>query len=73
MVYEVEVERGRRDPLPWWVGYFYAADRAHCPPWDLVDEPTPREWWAQAAGILAGAEGDARETIERRNRGKGRR
>ncbi len=65
--------RGRREPIPWWVNVFYAADRCHCPPWEMVEGETPREFWMLAGQVLTGAENDAREQVERRtSRGKGR-
>ncbi len=54
------------EPLPWWVNVFYAADRCHAAPWDLIEDPTPRDFWARAGQVLAAAESDARETLERR-------
>lgn len=54
------MEAGRAAELPWWVAYFAAADRCHCPPWELIATPTPRAFWARAGAILAAAEGAAR-------------
>jgi len=70
MVYEVEVKRGRMEPVPWWVSLFYAADRLHCSPWELVEGETPRAFWHRAAVMLTGCENDAREFFDRQQRHK---
>lgn len=47
--------------MPWYLGYIRAGQYLNCPPWELVDAWTPREFWRRAALIVANAEADARE------------
>lgn len=46
--------------------YVQSADRLHCPPWELIDEPTPRHYWYKVGLIMA----DAENEIERRRANK---
>lgn len=60
---------GRIEPLPWWVSYFIAARHCQCPPWELIEAETPRQFWLACALILA----DAEERIEREHARRERR
>lgn len=60
-MYIVEVEAGRSPPIPWYVEYVRRAEQWGCPPWELLDSPTPKLFWLKAAAIVAHADRLAHE------------
>jgi hypothetical protein len=45
---------------PWWYPVLIAADRLHCPAWDLMEGPDHRWFWEQAALLARNAENQKR-------------
>lgn len=65
----VEIEAGRMAPLPDFIPYLRAAERFHCPPWNLIDgHGPPKRWWMSATLLLAAAEADATTRVQRSHR-----
>ena len=63
----VEIESGRMQPLPDFIGYLRAAERLNCTPWDMLDgKGPPKRWWMAATMTLAVAETDARQRSQNR-------
>jgi hypothetical protein len=65
-VYLTNVELGLWTPVPWYYAYFQAAERANCSPWQLIDDYTPREFWLDAALVVAQAEAEHSRTQQLR-------
>jgi len=66
-VAHVEVEAGRAEPLPDFIGYLRAAERLNCTPWDLLEQKgPPRRWWMGATLLLASAESEAQRRSRKR-------
>jgi len=60
-VYETNVELGLWTPVPWYVEYIRMGEFLSCPPWELFEEYTPRDFWRKAARIVMLADQDAAE------------
>lgn len=54
------------EPLPWYYEIIQAARECHVPPWEMLDEKTPRRFWTEAILIVSGAESAARKTRQDR-------
>lgn len=54
---------GKMGAVPDWYPLFIAADRCHCPPWELLKQSV---WWRDKALIANTAENEAREIINSR-------
>lgn len=55
------------EPLPWYLDYIQAAERAGVPPWEMFDCWTPREFWKDVLLIVSGAEAAAQKTRKERS------
>lgn len=54
------------EPLPWYVDIIQAARECRVPPWEMLDEKTPRRFWTEAVLVVTGAEAAARKTRQDR-------
>lgn len=52
--------------MPWYIEIIQAARECRVPPWEMLDEKTPRRFWTEAVLIVTGAEAAARKTREER-------
>ncbi len=43
---------GDIDPLPWWLDYLDLARKWNVPPWELIDDWTPRRFWIECQWML---------------------
>lgn len=56
---------GRMGACPDWYPLFVAADRCHCPPWELLKQST---WWYDKALIAIEAEAGAQKIKQQHGR-----